>query len=375
MKETINIARFIVISLLTSLLLFSCLSQNKILQNQEYLKRIKSFDATTSHYCTTIGLDFSNSNPIRSEMFFRCKVELAKRAKISSPLRPQEMIFNRDLERYILIQDHKYMNSIEDLNYHRNSLIDNTHHKACVKRGYKIDSLKQDEIESYLTCRESLILSFEIKPAYQNEKDLNYRESSYNIDYVVNKKQDKEIKIRDKFSKKYPFCSKFKVKSPRALKCKDDYDKKRSCKNKVKMKSFAKTKRFHEICQQKLYIKLPNSLLIKKDKKRSRSQERNFNTDLYLNQSYYQFLSDKKMRNSFMAKDGKEVKSSKKSRKKKINNSFKALYTRDQLTGLRQRFISSCISQIDPKIDNFLNAGYKMCNTLTLNWEHKSKKQ
>ncbi len=372
-----------VIFIINIAILTSCLPNNKKAQEQEFIQRIEKFNSVTNKYCSSLGLDYSDNNPIRVEMFFRCKIELAKRAEISNPTKPREIIFNGDLKNYIKMQDHEYMDAIEKLNYHRNSILNNIHHKECQKRGYKIDTLRQEEIEDYLSCRESILMSFDATPAYQTTQDLNYNQSSYNVAYIVNEKQDKEIAKHKEFSKDYPHCSPYKVNSEKAIQCKNDYDNQESCLQQVRTESFARKRRFHEICQQKLYIKLPDSLLIEKDKKKTKAQERNFNTDLYLNSSYYQLLSDQKFVESFMAKDDEKDQKDKKDKKtqkeeeqekaKEINNSFKKLYTKNELVSLRKKFILSCTSKIKPKVANFVDAGNKICYSLTLKWEKNKK--
>ncbi len=371
-RKTKYLTNFILTLALTSTI-SSCFTESRQMYEEQSAKRIKSLDESTNKYCTDLGLNFSRENPIRSEMFFRCKIELAKRAKIQNPIKPNEMAFNQDLEKFIEIQDQQYMNSIENLNYYRNSILNNSHHKICQKKGYDFDSLQQDKIEEYLNCRESLIMTFELKPAYQSYQDLNYPQNSYNINFVINEKQDQEIKKAREFAKKYPFCSNLKIDSPKSIECKKAFDEKESCINNTKREYFFRKKRFQEICQQKLYIKLPESLLIEKKEKQTRAEKRNFNTDLHLNASYHQFLSNEKIRNSFMFKKNEEENKKQKDVEQKINNSFKQLYTKHELTSLRKKFINSCMAQVKPKVEKFVKAGLKTCNSITLKWDNKSR--
>lgn len=382
MKSNKDISIFNKVKIFSALILSlacSCLSENKISQHQDYQKLVRKFNNETNKYCSSIGLSVDEKNPIRSEMFYRCKTELIQQTRIQNPKKPEDIIFNKNVEKYIDHEKIKYTNSVETLNDYKNSLISNNHHKICTKRGFNARSLRQEEIEHYMTCRKSLTLTFNTTPPYGNIKNLSYNQNSYNTGFIINKEQDIAIKAKAEFAKKYPLCSRYRVNSDVANQCQRDYDLKRSCINNMKRQSFMKRKKYHESCQQKLYAKLPDSLLID-DELDDTDKKKNFNTDLYLNSSFYEFLSDKEKMSSFMAKanyneDEEELLSNEDQKEslqqEGINNSFNKMYTKAELTSLRRIFIKECNVSIEPKINNFVKSESRNCNDLTTKWENK----
>lgn len=374
-----------IIALLTiTVITNSCFHYNQAMIQKEAEKELSIANSAARKYCISLGLDFGEQDHIKNEMYFRCKIELLEKSKIETPISSRQISFNQALKRLLAKERVNYESAAEKVAQDRNAAINKKHHKICSKRGFKITNTNQEKVESYYKCRKSLILVYHTTPAYNKNENLNYTQSSYNTQYVVNKKQDFEIKNSINFTKNYPNCKRYNYKSNKAQKCKDDHDKMRSCVATFRVKAIERKNNMYKSCQEKLYAKLPDTMLI--TEKENNANKKNYITDLYLNPSLHAFLSDKEAFSSFEAKELAEegtkdeedeiVKEVEKDEIKedKIYNSFDNLYTRSELVSLRKNFIKSCTSEIEPKIKKYVDYNNKNCKSIISQWLKKPKK-
>lgn len=350
---------------LFTILISSCINQSKNYFEHRIKIQIMNIKSSAKNYCISIGLDFDQNNHIRTEMYHRCIVELVKQAKVHNPLQPYQIYYNKGLDKFIKDEVVKLDYAIENLNNYRNNYLDNIDHKECIKRGYNDSIYDSDKLESYYMCRRSLISAFLSFP-----KDSKLNNSSYNSSFVINKNQDRGIINTLKFNSNYPPCSKFKYFSSKGKQCKADFDNNSSCKQKNKKRSIEIRMRMNKVCQERLYSKLPDSLLIKNDKNKDKYSERNFLTDLYLNPSLYDFLKNEEIKTSFEAAKKSNANDNKqKTNEELINNKNTEIYSRQELVSLRRQFIIGCTNQIDNKIKNYIDRYDRICDSKVIKWK------
>ncbi len=356
-----NILHFFLISLL-----FSC-TQNQQEFAQSEQTEITKIDAEDHKFCITLGLDFGE-DAIKNEIYWRCKIILANHKLIDSDTDPQTIRHNLMIRRYIKDLTKRFEESYEKLNDFRNTFLNDDHHKICEKQGNSMYSLKQDEVEKYMKCRQNLIKVYQINPPYKKTQYLKRPRDTYNIGFAINQRQDEELKKFNAAKEKYPFCVKLNIKSEEYKECGDAFEKQKVCHEEAKKSKFTKEMEERTICQKKLYVTLPDSLM-KKDKEQEEIDRKKVATDIYNSNNFASIGIDEKMLESFRSKDPAKMDDKKKTDKKKIFNTENQLYTKTELTRLRQKFIKACNDEIEPKITEHFESLTKICRSNTLKWE------
>lgn len=365
-----NFSTFCKLTSIFSLLIitFSCLNLNdsRVYFERKIDAQLREIKAAAKNYCISIGLDFDSNDPIRTEMYHRCNIELIKQAKIKDPLQPYQIYYNRDLSKFIEAENSKLDRATENLNYYRNNILDISDHKECIKRGYDNSIFDADKMESYYNCRKSLVSSLLL----DNKNSISIQ-NSYSVAFAINKKQDQEIKNQKQFAKSYPVCSKLRYQSDEAKKCKLDFDNNNICKQNNRKKSIILKMRMNKGCQERLYSKLPDSLLIKDKNYNEKYNRKNYLTDLYLNPSLHDFLKNEKTKASFEAKKEKGEKEEAKKEENLINNKNTQIYDKKELVSLRRQYIIGCTSVIDDKIESYIERFDRICDSEILKWKNK----
>ncbi len=347
---------------------FSCLNidNSRVYFEKKIDTQLREIKTAAKNYCISIGLDFDSNDPIRTEMYHRCNIELIKQAKVKDPLQPYQIYYNRDLSKFIEAENRKLDRATENLNDYRNNILDIvSDHKECIKRGYDNSIFDADKMESYYHCRKSLISSFLV-----DSKNYQPVQNSYSVKFAINKKQDQELINQKQFAKSYPLCSKLRYQSNEAKKCKLDFDKNNNCKQNNRKKSIILKMKMNKECQEKLYSKLPDSLLIKDKDSSEKYNKKNYLTDLYLNPSLYDFLKNEKTKASFEAKKEKDEENVKKE-EDLINNKNTQIYNKKELVSLRRQYIIGCTSLIDDKITSYIERFDRTCDSEIIKWKNK----
>lgn len=346
--------------------MISCINDSKnYFENRIHLQ-IKNIKSSAKNYCISIGLDFDKKNPIRTEMYHRCKLELIKQAKVKDPLQPYQIYYNKLLIDFIIQEKNRLNVAIENLNRYRNNIINKNDHDECVKRGYKNNLYDPDSLEFYYACRKSLISDFVYSPEH-----LRLKKTSYSSAFVINKNQDQKIKNKMEFELKYPHCSSHRIQTKKAKECMQGFDQNISCRRSGRRKSILLKMEMNKVCQERLYSKIPQNLLLDEDGKKKYTKK-NYMTDLYLNPSLHDFMKNNEVRESFQAKseeEGDNKIEEDKEDKNKINNSNRNIYDRKELVSLRRNFIIGCTSQIETQIKNFIARNDRLCDSKIIKWK------
>ncbi len=336
-------------------------------------QEIQEIETKDHQYCISLGLDFGD-DAIKSETYYRCRIILANGKIILDSTLPDVLRRNENMKIFIASLIEKFNDSFENLNDYRNDIINNNQHKICQRMGYNIDSLDQSDVEKYLSCRQRLIKEWTIKPPFNKTQYLKRPSDTYNTGFVINKHKDAQIALLAKEKEKYPICAtKLNIKSPEYSDCKKDFDDQKNCYKEAKKLRFAKEMEERMICQKKLYIRFPNSM-IKKDNLKNDDKELEkikILADLYNKNDFYSIGIGKEEFKSFKGEDKNKKNEEKKPEevKKDDFNKYDELYTRVEITSLRQRFIKGCNDDASIRIENYFQRLNQQCLSTTLKWE------
>ena len=136
------------------------------------VKRIESRD---HQFCIALGLDFiANENGVdinyddalKAEIYWRCRIILAKNKLRNDSVIPQDIRHNILINNLIADIEKNFADSYEKWTNSRNSLTDNHDHKLCAAQGYSVDTLDQTKLEDYFSCRKKLIFDAQIIPPF-----------------------------------------------------------------------------------------------------------------------------------------------------------------------------------------------------------------
>lgn len=359
------------------LLCFSCMQNRFEFANYE-IQKIREIESEDHKFCINLGLDF-DVDEIETEIYWRCKIILANHKLIHDESSPDSIKHNLILKKYIIKLEDQFEKSFENLNNYRNKFINDQHHKICERQGNKISSLNQDEVERYLDCRYDLIKTYQINPPYKKTHYLEYGQDSYNIGFVINMRQDEEIKRFEEERLKYPHCVFLGIKTKEYQECKKDYDLQQKCFKDALKSRFQKELEEREICQEKLYKRFPESLL-KDEEEKNDFDRAKIAADIYNLNNFRSIGIDDDMLKTFQnpedLKKEEEEKLKKKEEKKEQKQSFnndKKLYSKAELTALKESFIATCGKNLNSYLEKYYDNLKYQCKIITLKWELKSQ--
>ncbi len=376
-------------------LFVACSSQFFINSSNSEIQKIERED---HQFCVSLGLDFGE-DALKTEIYWRCKLALAKSKIKADALTPEEIRLNITIKKLITNITKDYNNSYEKWGDSRNSLFDNNDHQTCITQGHNIDSLEQVAVEDYFICRKRLLNDQQIIPPYHKTEYFKRPQDSYTIGFAINKKTDRDIANFEAVKAKYPKCAKLDFRGEDFKICKNDYDQQRQCFKKINNLKFKRELQEKTACQKKAYVRFPDSMLKKDDKKMEEIASANRRADLSNSSNFFsiglneeQIVKFKGADTTTATKDAPEKEAfPKKDVDKKIADtknvlekddeqkiaeniiedfdSKNHLYDKIDLTKLRQRFIFSCQKALDPSLIEHGIKLQKNCDSIVEKWE------
>ena len=358
-------------------------------------------------FCGSLGLDIDEENDLKTELYWRCRVVLVKnKIKLTASL--EGLRRNAAIRRLITAISRKYDGSYEKWNDSRNSLFNNKDHDACIYQGHNFDSLEQTAVEDYFICRKRLISEQQIIPPFHKTEYFKRPQDTYNIGFAINKKTDKDIERFEAIKAKYPKCIKLFFKKEEFKICKSDYDQQRQCLSTVNPLRAKRELQEKIACQKKSYVRFPDSMLKEDRSKIEEIEKARVAADMSNSSNFFSIGIDEDQLAKFKAEemlakkeedkktdsvkpadskasDGKasdakttDAKKSKsddaKPEEKKSTKNFNTkndLYSKIDLTRLRQQFIFSCQESVDPDLIAYGEKLQKECNAIVEKWENE----
>jgi hypothetical protein len=357
--------KWLSLKILFLLFLFTSCHGNNFQKSQ----KIAKFKAEDDAFCTSLGLNPSG-NPIVSEVYWRCRIALAKRRLTFGRVIPEFMRQNSVLQIYISELRAHFEQSFENLNDYRNSFISQRDHELCQRQGLNDDDdFNFEKVEKYIKCRKELIKVAQVTPPYDKTQYFDRpTQDSYNIGFVINQRQDRKIAEIEDIKKQYPNCFHLGIKSDEFPKCKEDYNRKNLCYKAIAERISEKNMKERISCQKKLYVRFSDSMAKKDD----------IDDKILVAQIYEQNdlrslgLSEKDIA-SFYPEEKKPKKIDETASKN--FNTENELYTKGELTMLKKKYIVACNQEIPPLLNDLKKRMEMQCEQITLKWQNSENEQ
>lgn len=328
-----------------------------------HVPRIQAFEKEDNTFCASLKLDFDRTDNLRSSLYWRCRLSLAKYRLYTDTSRPEYARHNLEIGDLITQISLKIADTPEAILRRENKKMDNRQHKQCLVMGFEIFTDDQAKVDDYFACRKALIAEQQLVPPFGNKEYFKYPNNSYNIGFVIDRRIDEELKRYNAAKEKYPTCIKFSLNKIDFKNCSAAQDKARQCVSEIERKKFKKEAAEKIYCQKQSYIRFPDEFLKDEDRQKSEIERMNINSDYYNQHSLAsigldesQFDSDKKR------VEKEEAEASKKSAKN--INSKNGLYGKYELTRLRQKYIFGCQKEADDKVTKYVEEITQNCKEM-----------
>jgi|GEM_PF-967878 len=313
-------------------------------------------------FCTSLNLnsgkDYNNS---KSNLYWRCRLALSKSKFRAENGTPENTKFNFQINDLVSKIALNLSEMQESVFIRENKKIDGHQHQQCVRMGYESDTLDQSKLDDYFLCRKRLIEDQELDPPFGNIDYLKYPNHSYDIGFVVDNRLEKEAEKYKTAKEKYPTCTQYNLRKENFKKCSAAQDKSRKCMSEIDRNKFKKEAEEKIICQRKSYIQYPDLFLEEEDVNKKDIAEAKTNADVY-NQNNFAALG---ISGEDMEKFSAEKNKEEEKEKAKANiNSKNGLYSKVDLTRLRQRYILSCTKEADVRILQYAEDLKKSCEDM-----------
>ncbi|MBU6339800.1 MAG: hypothetical protein KGQ36_07530 [Rickettsiales bacterium] len=349
-----QILKFLTLSILA--LLFSCQTTTKELYIISNFKNIQELERQDHKFCSSLNLDGAKIFNIKSELYWRCRLSLAK-YKLETTTDQKTNFQINDLVTKISFNlselgEPEFIKEIGKLSDHQ--------HKQCLRMGSNPDTLDQSAIDDYFLCRKRLIDDYELDPAFGNVDYLKYPNHTYDVDFVVDRRLAEEKAKVKAAGEKYPPCAKYNLRKENFKRCSVALDNSRSCMLQINKKKLKKEAVEKTICQKQSYVEFPDSFLEEQDNKELQIKEIRTNADVY-NQNNFDSLGI----NEIDVKKFQSQKDDEKEKKEKKDiNSKKSLYSKTDLTRLRQKYIQACHKEVDIALDKYVSSLQQECEEM-----------
>lgn len=338
--------------------IFGCAKPNPayILSN---FPEIQNLEESDHKACKSFKINFDQVNNYNSELYWRCRFSLTKYHLPTEKNTAKEQKTSFEVNDLINKISVKILNNKESILDNENKKMDDKDHQKCLKMGYELYSEDQMKINDYFSCRKSLIEDREAVPPFGNTEYLKYRNKSYNLGYVIDNRIKESIKEHQKLKEIYPTCVKYNIVSINFKRCKEAQDNMNQCLTEINRKKFLKENEERVNCQKQTYIRYDDDLLKNNDEENEAIKKTNQSFD-YQNNNNFSSLGLQESQFSAVTIDNKEQEKLKKQREK--INSRSGLYSRYELTKLRQNFITTCNKNSDLKTKEYAQKLTDECN-------------
>lgn len=309
-------------------------------------------------FCLALKAEFSNNyDTLNARDYWQCRLSLT-RNHIAGNYNEEinKDIINPAFNRLLSEIEVKLGNIPETRLTRENKKIDNLHHNQCIDFGYEVETTNQIKIDKYFFCRKILMEKGKLVPPFGNKEYEKYPNKTYDLKFIIDNRIDKNIKKFQDAKKKYPTCIKYHLESIDFKNCTKSEDNSRQCYNKIPLQKFQKEADEKIICQKKSYLRFPDEFLKEDLEEELEKRKRNKNTDFYNQHNFDSLGIDENLfyGNIDDALKNQEQELSKKLLSDSEINSKKGLYTRFELTKLRQKFISSCVFEAEEQIKKYV---------------------
>jgi hypothetical protein len=355
----------ILMMILCANLFFACAAKKKV---DPYVlsvaPQIQALEKQDHQFCSSLKLDFDKRDNSKSELYWRCRLSLTKYRLYINDNSPAAAMHNEQINELMGKISLNIAKSPEVILLRENRKMDDRDHKKCVAMGFEVFTADQAKVDDYFACRKALIEDQKVVPAFGNTDYLQYSNDTYNIGFAIDRRIDEEIKRYNEAQIKYPTCVKYNLYTIDYKNCTAAQDSSRQCFSEITRKKFAKEAEEKITCQKKAYIQFPEEFLKESERSQTQIDKMRVTSDYYNRRSFSSIgISDV----SKFDADAERVKKQKEAQKKAINiNSKEGLYTKFELTKLRQNFVFSCQKEADFRIVKYVADLSEGCAALVI---------
>lgn len=333
-----------------------------------HIPHIQVLEKQDHGFCSSLKIGFDNSDDYKSGLYWRCRLSLTKYRLYTDNSTAENERHNLEISDLITKISLKLADTPEAILTRENKKMDERQHQRCLAMGFTIATEDQAKIEDYFVCRKTLIEEQQLVPPFGNTDYLEYPNRSYNIGFAIDQRADKDLKSYFAAKDSYPTCVKFNLNNVNFKNCTAAQDKMRQCFGKIEKQKFKKEYDEKIVCQQQSYIKFPNELLKVDDAAQAEIDRMNTNSDYYNKYSLASLgLDSSEFASQVEPADPKEKEKLAKEKKaenaKKINSKA-GLYTKYELTKLRQKYIFLCQKEADGRIAKYVDELNKNCSEM-----------
>lgn len=331
-----------------------------------HLPQIEILEKQDHQFCDGLKLNFDRTDAIKSSLYWRCRLSLAKYKLYTDTSIPENARHNLEITDLIGKISIKLAETPESILMNENKRIDSRQHRQCLSMGFSFDVEDQIKVDDYFACRKALLENEQLVPPFGNFEYLKYPNRSYNIGFVIDLRIDERMKEYKVAQEKYPTCIKFNLISTDFKNCTKAQDNSRQCFTEIDKNKFKKELGEKIICQKLAYVELPDKLLKENDRGKKDIERMKSNSDYY-NQNNFAALGIDDVTN-FDADDDRVIalkeKEEKEKNAKKNINSRTNLYDKFELTKLRQKYIASCQKEAESRVMKYVEDLKNSCKKM-----------
>jgi len=328
-----------------------------------HLPRIQILEKQDHKFCASLKLNFDRSDNLKNELYWRCRLSLAKYKLFTNPASSNEAKHNLEIGDLVTKISLKLSVTPESTLMQENRKIDNFQHQQCLVMGFEIETEDQTKIDDYFACRKALIEDQQLVPPFGDAAYLNYPNRSYNLGFAIDQRIDAAIKRYNAAKKKYPTCVKFNLNNVNFKNCAMAQDKSYQCLATIDKKIFKQDAEEKMTCQKQSYVRFPSELLKEEERSKAEIERMKSNSDYYNQHNFASLGIDYSQFDADAERAQKELAEKQKKTDKNVN-SKNGLYSHYELTRLRQKYIFSCQKEAEKRTEEFARGLKKDCEEL-----------
>ncbi len=337
---------------------------------------VQKLELEDHKFCISLDLNSGSTNKnFSNDLYWHCRLSMAKYKLNSTTSSRNSIIYNTAITDLVTKISQNLSEARESVFVKENKKIDARDHQKCLDMGYNFNMDDRIKTDQYLLCRKRLIDDAQLDPAYGVDEYLKYPNRSYNLTFILDTRLDIENQKYAEAQKNYPYCVKYFRDDVLFKECKTSQDNSKQCLSEVDAKKFKKESEQKTLCQKAAYVRFPDYYLKDVDQRRKDIERAKVNADLYNNNSFSAlglmqgdielFEPDKVFEAQLDAAEKQKA-------LEKNINSKRGLYSRAELTKLRQKYIIACQQNTESAIKEYTDNMIRQCEDIA-KYEPKEK--
>lgn len=324
---------------------------------------IQILERKDHQFCSALKIDHNQTTLMQSRQYWGCRLSMTKHHILKSRS-SKAITHNLGLNDLINKIKVRIANLPESIIHHANSKIDEKQHKKCLELGYEVATEDNGKIDDYFSCRSALIEDYKLLPPYRKSQYMKYPNKHYNLNFAITRRIENKLAQYNEQKKLYPTCVKYNIYNPNFKLCTEAQDASKECHQNIEKSRYKKELKDKINCQRLSYVHFPNRLIKFEEEKENKANQTNYKSDYYNNNNFAALGLDEE---SFQSKE--EEKEEDKTGKipveveKSINNDNE-LYSKFEITKLREKYILKCQQSVDHTMKKFIEEEKFKCEQL-----------